>query len=124
MTFSSTEDEDVADEDLDDAKPDSDFEEVEGVKSSDESDAEQTRKRVAREDSLDKLQGSTKPQPKDGVIPLKSQPKSYSSSLLKTSLKRSTIPADAIIVLKEERASIFHDFLKFVYPKYVFASLV
>lgn len=26
---------------------------------------------------------------------------------------------DAVIVLKEEKASIFHDFLKFVYPQYV-----
>lgn len=31
--------------------------------------------------------------------------------------------ADAVIVLKEERASTFHDFLKFVYPQYVVSIL-
>ncbi|KAG6821006.1 hypothetical protein H0H93_008635 [Arthromyces matolae] len=29
---------------------------------------------------------------------------------------------DAVIVLKEERASSFHDFLKYVYPQFVFSS--
>ncbi|KAF7315357.1 BTB domain-containing protein [Mycena indigotica] len=33
-----------------------------------------------------------------------------------STLKRRTRMADAVIVLKEERASTFHDFLKFVYP--------
>lgn len=33
--------------------------------------------------------------------------------------RRRTDEQDAVIVLKEEKASIFHDFLKFVYPQYV-----
>lgn len=27
--------------------------------------------------------------------------------------------AEGIIILKEERATVFHDFLKFIYPQYV-----
>ena len=116
MTFT-TDDAAEADDEREGTKPESDFEEVEGVKSSDESDAEQAQKRVAREDSLGKLQGrTTGPTRNDpGIIHVGQSP--TARSLLKSSLKRTTIPADAIIVLKEERASIFHDFLKFVYPQ-------
>lgn len=120
MTFT-TDDAVEADDEREEAKAESDFEEVEGVKSSDESDAELSQKQTAREDSLVKLQGTSTLQVKAGATLANSPPMARSlsstSSLLKTSLKRATIPADAIIVLKEERACIFHDFLKFVYPQ-------
>lgn len=35
---------------------------------------------------------------------------------------RRTHEQDAVVVLKEEKANIFHDFLKFVYPQYVRSS--
>ena len=39
-----------------------------------------------------------------------------------TRKRKSTGPPEAVIVLKEEKAHIFHDFLKFVYPQYVHIS--
>lgn len=36
---------------------------------------------------------------------------------LSTRKRKSTGPPEAVIVLKEEKAHIFHDFLKFVYPQ-------
>ncbi|KAJ7072416.1 hypothetical protein C8F01DRAFT_245469 [Mycena amicta] len=59
-----------------------------------DSDSDTTHKAHAIDESLAKLE--SKPQP-----------------ILKRRLKNGP---DAIIVLKEERASTFHDFLKFVYP--------
>lgn len=43
------------------------------------------------------------------------------STLKKSKSRKSSVGADAVIVLKEEKASTFHDFLKFVYPQYASA---
>jgi hypothetical protein len=119
MTFTTG----VADDDAEEAKADSDFEEVGNAKS-DDSDGEQAQKQSAREDTLGKLQGTTGVSASKGMesassscTAISTTTTSTNTSLLRSSLKRQTIPADAIIVLKEERASIFHDFLKFVYPQ-------
>lgn len=82
------------------------------------SDAESgTRKtkKHARTRSLAKLEGQTSP------LPPKS-PRSrlpglgLSSAQAKITRGRPRNGPDAVVVLKEERAIIFHDFLKFVYP--------
>ncbi|TFK44646.1 hypothetical protein BDQ12DRAFT_673323 [Crucibulum laeve] len=99
--------------------------EVESVKTSEasgseDSDPESTRKNLARESSLAKLQGATN----NTELSIKWT----GSQADKKPLVRKVSPAqatvrrrpkngpDAVIVLKEERASTFHDFLKFVYP--------
>ncbi|KAG8808598.1 hypothetical protein FRC17_003880, partial [Serendipita sp. 399] len=58
---------------------------------------------AARVSSLQKLQGNISPR----------QPGSRSPK--KKGKRRSRIP-EGVIILKEERATIFHDFLKFIYP--------
>jgi hypothetical protein len=73
-------------------------------------DAERNAARIS---SLEKLQGK-------GVPSISYPPSSSkgpgSKSPKKKGRRRSRIP-DGIIILKEERATIFHDFLKFVYPQ-------
>lgn len=72
----------------------------------------------ARGASLTKLQGSG-----DAKHEFKGKyngDRSGSQNTLATvKRRRRTHEQDAVIVLKEEKASIFHDFLKFVYPQYV-----
>ncbi|KAF9452344.1 hypothetical protein P691DRAFT_829342 [Macrolepiota fuliginosa MF-IS2] len=76
--------------------------------------ANQSRSQV-RDDTLAKLQGS-------GSAPEKSALEDSTSSLRKVSTAHAKVKRrpkdgpDAVIVLKEERASTFHDFLKFIYP--------
>jgi len=76
------------------------------------------RKAHAREASLAKLQGSG-----DAKHDFKGKHKANLSgsqnTLATVKRRRRTDEQDAVIVLKEEKASIFHDFLKFVYPQYV-----
>ncbi|KAK0461356.1 uncharacterized protein EV420DRAFT_1266925 [Desarmillaria tabescens] len=60
----------------------------------------------ARDDSLAKLQGGS---------PTQSEIRSISKRVA-TVKRRPKNGPDAVIVLKEERASSFHDFLRFVYP--------
>lgn len=48
--------------------------------------------------------------------PRKSSGKGRQSSA--STMRKNDVQVDAIIVLKEEKAYIFHDFLKFVYPQY------
>ncbi|KAK7472610.1 hypothetical protein VKT23_000723 [Stygiomarasmius scandens] len=82
------------------------------------SEAESPRTR-ARNNSLAKLQSNT-----SFTIASPQSPESSSSTKSSPLRKRATAAVkrrpnnnpDAVIVLKEERASTFHDFLKFVYP--------
>ncbi|KAG7446369.1 uncharacterized protein BT62DRAFT_931816 [Guyanagaster necrorhizus] len=60
----------------------------------------------ARDDSLAKLQGGSPNPPEVRSV----------SKRVATVKRRPKNGPDAVIVLKEERASSFHDFLKFVYP--------
>ncbi|SJK97417.1 uncharacterized protein ARMOST_00669 [Armillaria ostoyae] len=101
MTFSPM-DSDPDAEDLD-VIADTDLSKSEDSTTSVTSSIELSRKEAkarARDDSLAKLQGGSPNQPKR-VATVKRRPKNG---------------PDAVIVLKEERASSFHDFLKFVYP--------
>ncbi|KAH9935702.1 uncharacterized protein B0H18DRAFT_976920 [Fomitopsis serialis] len=74
-------------------------------------------KAKAREDSLSKLENSgtspSSPRPPEGE---KGKEKAIG---LKEKRRRKDKKPDAIIILKEEKASTFHDFLKFVYPHLV-----
>lgn len=52
--------------------------------------------------------------------------KNEESANLKTKLRvkrkrrsKTNSTTEGIIILKEERATVFHDFLKFIYPQYV-----
>lgn len=76
-------------------------------------EAEEAERNAARNSSLDKLQGR-------GVPSLSYPPSSSkglgSKSPKRKSRRRSRIP-EGIIILKEEKAPIFHDFLKFIYPQ-------
>lgn len=80
------------------------------------------RKAHAREASLAKLQGTG-----DAKHDFKGKHKANLSgsqnTLATVKRRRRTDEQDAVIVLKEEKASIFHDFLKFVYPQYVLSIL-
>ncbi|KAH9892469.1 hypothetical protein C8Q73DRAFT_698142 [Cubamyces lactineus] len=83
-------------------------------------------KAKAREDSLNKLQKSNPPTPTSpdtkgkgkatADVDGKSAPASRSA---KRVAKGDEPRPDAIIVLKEEKASTFHDFLKYIYPHLV-----
>ncbi|EKM80910.1 hypothetical protein AGABI1DRAFT_112623 [Agaricus bisporus var. burnettii JB137-S8] len=80
-----------------------------------DSDLGVVSKSQARRDSLAKLQGSgsshhRRPSDDSGFGTRK-----FSTTHAKVKRKPKDGP-DAVIVLKEERASTFHDFLKFVYP--------
>lgn len=74
---------------------------------------EEAEREAARNRSLEKLQGTCQPT-------VSYQPPSSRGlrSPKKKGRRRSRVP-DGIIILKEEKATIFHDFLKFVYPQYV-----
>ena len=76
------------------------------------------RKAHARGASLAKLQGcgDVKPEFKGKH---KADRAGSQNTLATVRRRRRTDEQDAVIVLKEEKASIFHDFLKFVYPQYV-----
>lgn len=72
----------------------------------------EAERNAARTSSLEKLQGTAVPSisyPPPSKGPGTKSPK-------KKGRRRSRIP-EGIIILKEERATIFHDFLKFVYPQ-------
>ncbi|KAG8703479.1 hypothetical protein FRC08_002810 [Ceratobasidium sp. 394] len=98
-------------------EPDSDCIRVTDVdtdlSSADESEGEIARNREKeRAECLQKLQGGGE---------ATTQPNRHSRSktapeLSRTSKRRSKPLPDAVIQLKEEKAGIFHDFLKFVYP--------
>ncbi|KAJ7703284.1 hypothetical protein B0H17DRAFT_1157353 [Mycena rosella] len=75
---------------------------------SDSEAAKQEAKAQAIDESLAKLQ--SKPKPPTDATHVKVSP---AHATLKRRVKSGP---DAVIVLKEERASTFHDFLKFVYP--------
>ncbi|KAJ2922317.1 hypothetical protein H1R20_g14767, partial [Candolleomyces eurysporus] len=85
----------------------------------DDSSDSDTAKAVHRVTSLAKLEGQSSPPP--GPPELLKSPseellnKKISPAKAKVA-RHSRNGPDAVIVLKEERASIFHDFLKFVYP--------
>ncbi|EGN99744.1 hypothetical protein SERLA73DRAFT_179921 [Serpula lacrymans var. lacrymans S7.3] len=73
----------------------------------------------ARNSSLAKLQGADRTKSDKGKQKRSSLDENISAKkTLKSNAKRRGKPTghDAVIVLKEERASTFHDFLKFVYP--------
>ncbi|KAI0769740.1 hypothetical protein BD413DRAFT_556540 [Trametes elegans] len=84
-------------------------------------------KAKAREDSLNKLQQSNPTTPTTPHTPGKAKAPdvdgSVSSAPVPKVAKRQTMSnelrPDAIIVLKEEKASTFHDFLKYIYPHLV-----
>lgn len=108
MTFTPT-DPDMNPDDLDieDLSLDIDSEMSERESESDSNTCVDTdTKEEKRRESLKILEG------KDEKA---SQRKKSLSKKLKN--KKASPAADAIIVLKEEKASIFHDFLKFVYPQ-------
>ena len=104
MSFSSPENVEHTDDELDT--------DVDDLHSELESLGEKERKEksvdkgkdVERRETLRKLSGSLNGQ--------------STTSRLTRGKKRNVGPIpDAVIVLKEEKASIFHDFLKFVYPQ-------
>ncbi|KAH7911028.1 hypothetical protein BJ138DRAFT_1172792, partial [Hygrophoropsis aurantiaca] len=78
----------------------------------------------ARNNSLAKLQGESNSKRDSSIGKVKSKStsedrlpaKRTSHSAKAAAKRRQTAGHDAVIVLKEERASTFHDFLKFVYP--------
>ena len=72
----------------------------------------------ARGASLAKLQGSGDAK-RDFKGKHKAELSTSQNTLATVKRRRRTDEQDAVIVLKEEKASIFHDFLKFVYPQYV-----
>ncbi|KXN90649.1 hypothetical protein AN958_03889 [Leucoagaricus sp. SymC.cos] len=84
---------------------------------SENSDAEgcSISKSQARDDSLAKLQGSSSGHEKPISEDTTSSARKVSAAHAKVKRRTKDGP-DAVIVLKEERASTFHDFLKFVYP--------
>ncbi|KAI0044211.1 hypothetical protein FA95DRAFT_1497417 [Auriscalpium vulgare] len=84
-------------------------------------------KEAARMESLDKLQRGSTTVADTSADEAKAQPKEKARETVRLSWKRGTTEAavrrrqrangpDAVIVLKEEKASTFHDFLHFVYP--------
>jgi hypothetical protein len=73
-------------------------------------------KEAARDGSLAKLEGQSPPPPKPSPLLKELLGKAISPAQAKIRRRPSNGP-DAVIVLKEERATIFHDFLKFVYPQ-------
>ncbi|KAJ8496462.1 hypothetical protein ONZ51_g1120 [Trametes cubensis] len=80
-------------------------------------------KAKAREDSLNKLQKSNPPTPTSPETKGKGKAvadvDSKSARSAKRAAKGDEPRPDAIIVLKEEKASTFHDFLKYIYPHLV-----
>ena len=76
------------------------------------------RKAHARGASLAKLQGSGDTK-HDYKGKQRAERTGSQNTLATVKRRRRTDEHDAVIVLKEEKASIFHDFLKFVYPQYV-----
>ena len=76
------------------------------------------RNAQARGISLAKLQGSGDVKP-EFKAKHKADRAGSQNTLATVKRRRRTDEQDAVIVLKEEKASIFHDFLKFVYPQYV-----
>ncbi|CDO75670.1 hypothetical protein BN946_scf184941.g23 [Trametes cinnabarina] len=76
-------------------------------------------KTKAREDSLNKLLQSASSTPTSPNTNGKDKTTELLSRVAKTALNREEFRPDAIIVLKEERASTFHDFLKYIYPHLV-----
>ncbi|KAI9510929.1 hypothetical protein F5148DRAFT_1175325 [Russula earlei] len=94
------------------------------------SDAESQRRshEAARIESLEKLQGAAVRNPSAGSADVPRDPgKGISKGVVKLSWKRrntqsstkyhqTTSNPDAVIILREEKASTFHDFLRFVYP--------
>ncbi|THH03548.1 hypothetical protein EW146_g10411, partial [Bondarzewia mesenterica] len=87
-------------------------------------------KETARKESLDKLQGSSAKMEESAAPSAageKGKPKAKGGDTVRLSWKKGSTEAavrrrqkvngpDAVIVLKEEKASTFHDFLRFVYP--------
>ena len=72
---------------------------------------------AARKSSLEMLQGNRPPALPTGLVHSAAAGKSSTSrSPKKKGRRRSRVP-EGFIILKEERATIFHDFLKFVYPQ-------
>ncbi|KAI0329699.1 hypothetical protein GY45DRAFT_1324671 [Cubamyces sp. BRFM 1775] len=111
--------------------PDLDPDEIDldiDINADERSDAEPSSedKAKAREDSLNKLQKSNPPTPTSPDIKGKGKAttdvdtKSTSAPRSQNRATRRDEPRpDAVIVLKEEKASTFHDFLKYIYPHLV-----
>ncbi|KAH8828376.1 hypothetical protein DL96DRAFT_1602995 [Flagelloscypha sp. PMI_526] len=70
-------------------------------------------KEKAREDSLAKLESASSSPTTSLSLPITTSPSKKAQARIK---RRPRNGPDAVIVLKEERAGTFHDFLKFVYP--------
>ncbi|GJJ06554.1 hypothetical protein Clacol_000746 [Clathrus columnatus] len=120
ITFAPAPDSDISDfDDLDDIDEGADFNKVDGDASSTSDEktliGEEEAKRRARDGSLDKLQGQSSSKSKGGEKVMKDKPLFQPVKIQRRS-RTNKVP-DGIIVLKEERASTFHDFLKFVYPQ-------
>lgn len=97
-------------------EPDSDCVRVTDVdtdlSSADESEGELAQnKEKERMESLQKLQGGN-----EGTRAIRRSRSKTAPELSRTGKRRSKPIPDAVIQLKEEKAGIFHDFLKFVYP--------
>ncbi|ESK88457.1 hypothetical protein Moror_14693 [Moniliophthora roreri MCA 2997] len=121
MTFAPMEDNEDLDivQDVDVVKSDGHA----GNSDTDGSDSESARVR-ARDDSLAKLQSATTSPPltpppptsPSTTSPVLTRPASIKKPVRAAIKRRPNNGPDAVIVLKEERAGTFHDFLKFVYP--------
>jgi hypothetical protein len=98
---------------VDDTQPDTDIEPKSdtGASGISESDSEsvETKREQDRTGSLEKLQGSSR----GTETPPRQRLSKRHTRLSKTRPR----DVDAIIVLQEEKASTFHDFLKFAYPQ-------
>ena len=101
MTFA-PHDPDVEPEDLDlDGEP--------------EPDPSPSDKAKAREDSLSTLENTGTSPP--AIRPPEGDRARESAMSLQEKRRKKGKKPDAIIILKEEKASTFHDFLKYVYPQ-------
>lgn len=96
--------------------PDLDPEELD-LDAESEEDPSPVDKAKAREDSLSKLESTGgNAAPSSPVSPDSDQDKTKPTGL-KEKRRTKVKKPDAIIILKEEKASTFHDFLKYVYPQ-------
>lgn len=76
-------------------------------------DVTEEERAAARVTSLEKLQGSQSQR----TASMSSITNSQRTEKLRVKRTRRTKTTDGVIILKEERAIIFHDFLQFVYPQ-------
>ncbi|EPT04537.1 hypothetical protein FOMPIDRAFT_1156767 [Fomitopsis schrenkii] len=98
--------------------PDLDPEELD-LDAEPEGDPSPVEKAKAREDSLSKLESTVSSAVMPSTNPPDGEKEKTKPMGLKEKRRTKVKKPDAIIILKEEKASTFHDFLKYVYPHLV-----